>query len=108
MISFDKYKEKLEPLYISDENAKCYNSYGIQFGVLHKALKVKYEVTIPPSISALIYALKTESNVYSFTIVIETTGCLLGSFPFTFGQRTKLSLFVTIQMSSDQLWKGKY
>ena len=62
--SFDKHKEKLEPLYIGDGNAKCYNSYGIQFGVLHKALKVKYEVPIPPSISTPTYAVKTESNVY--------------------------------------------
>lgn len=62
--SFDKNKEKLEPLYTGDENAKCYNSCGIQFGVFHKALRVKYEVTIPPSISTLTYALKTKINVY--------------------------------------------
>ena len=106
--SCDKNKEKLEHLYIVDGNAKCYNSYGIQFGVFHKALKVKYDVTMPPIFPLLHIHSKLKAVYISFIIMIETTGCLPDSFPFTCGQRTNLSLFVTIQMISDQLWKGKY
>lgn len=67
-------------------------------------MKLLYHLVFP----LYIYVPKLKSMCISFIIVIETTGCLPGLFPFTFGQKTKLSVLFRSQMSSDQLWKEKY